>query len=239
MSSLSMTGKDTMSKRCLSVWHFSYPPNHQEVVTLWNQMCRFYETYFVHSLLLVHLIMYQFYISTAAVLLKDVTVQVNEWAQFNCTVHCGYHVSWYMAGHSSAIKRNNAVPGLLIKRRCAFMCTDSGERIYFFEVPATKAFHFTVLQMRDIDIKKAAVVEQMGGVTAGLPSSWVSLFAIGSCIVSYPYTFKLVSCWQAKEKALKYLLEYIVFIQWEKQSLLLKHQKYTLLLVFHHTPYKV
>ena len=160
-------------------------------------MYRFYETYFVHSLLLIHLITYQFCISTATVLFedpKDVTVQVNEWAQFNCTVHCGCHVSWYMAGHSSAIKRNNAVPGLLIKRRCAFMCTDSGERIYFFEVLATKAFHFTVLQMRDIDIKRAAVVEQMGGVTAGLPSSWVSLLAIGSCIVSYPYTFKLVSC---------------------------------------------
>ena len=205
-------------------------------------MCRFYETYFVHSLLLVHLITYQFYLSTAAVLFedpKDVTVQVNEWAQFDCTVHCGCHVSWYMAGHSSAINRNNAVPGLLIKRWCAFMCTDWGERIYFFEVLATKAFHFTVLQMRDIDIKRAAVVEQMGGVTAGLPSSWVSLFAIGSCIVSYPYTFKLVCCWQAKEKALKCPFAYIVFIQWEKQSLLMKHQRYTLLLVFHHTPYKV
>ena len=105
-----------------------------------------------------------------------------------------------MAGHSSAIKRNNAVPGVLIKRWCAFMCTDSGERIYFFEVLATKAFHFTVLQMRDIDIKRAAVVEQMGGVTAGLPSSWVSLFAIGSCIVSYPYTFKLVSADKQKKR---------------------------------------
>ena len=40
---------------------------------------------------------------------------------------------------------------------------------------------FTVLQMRDTDIKKrrAAVVEQGGGVIAGLPSLQVSLFGTG------------------------------------------------------------
>ena len=83
-------------------------------------------------------------ISTATVLFadpKDVTVHVNEWAQFNCTVHCHYNVGWYMAGHSSAIKRNNAVPGLLIKRRRTSRCTGSDERTHFFEVYATKAFN--------------------------------------------------------------------------------------------------
>ena len=80
---------------------------------------------------------------TAAVLFadpKDVTVDINEWAQFNCTVRCSYTASWYMAGHSSAIKRNNTVPGLLIKRRRA-TCTESDERTHFFEVLATEAFN--------------------------------------------------------------------------------------------------
>ena len=72
---------------------------------------------------------------------KDVTVDVNEWAQFNCTVHCRYTVSWYMAGHSIAIKRNNTVPGLLIKRRRASTCIELDERTHFFEVLATKAFN--------------------------------------------------------------------------------------------------
>ena len=72
---------------------------------------------------------------------KDVTVDVNEWAQFNCTVHCGYTASWYMAGYSSAIKRNNTVPGLLIKRRRTPRCTESNERTHLFEVLATKAFN--------------------------------------------------------------------------------------------------
>ena len=88
--------------------------------------------------------MYQFYISTATVLTaapKDVTVEANEWAQFNCTVQCHYHVGWYMAGHSSAIKRNNTVPGLLIKRRFVSRCTESNGRTFFFEVLATEAFN--------------------------------------------------------------------------------------------------
>ena len=71
---------------------------------------------------------------------KDVTVKANEWAQFNCTVRCGYTVSWYMAGYSKAIKRNNIVPGLLIKRRRA-SCTESNVRTHFFEVFATEAFN--------------------------------------------------------------------------------------------------
>ena len=72
---------------------------------------------------------------------RDVTVEVNQWAQFNCTASCGYTASWYMAGHSSAIKRNNTVPGLLIKRGRSSTCTESDERTHFFEVLATKALH--------------------------------------------------------------------------------------------------
>jgi len=72
---------------------------------------------------------------------QDVTVEANEWVQFNCTVHCNYTVNWYMAGHSSAIKRNNTVPGLLIKRGRASSCTESNKRTHFFEVLATEAFN--------------------------------------------------------------------------------------------------
>ena len=72
---------------------------------------------------------------------KDVTVEVNQWAQFNCTVSCGDTVSWYMAGYPNAIKRNNTVPGLLIKKRCDSGCSESDERTHFFEVFATEAFN--------------------------------------------------------------------------------------------------
>ena len=73
---------------------------------------------------------------------QDVTVEANQWAKFNCTVHYEYSktVNWYMAGYSGVIKRNNTVPGLLIKRRPS-TCTESGERTYFFEVYATEAFN--------------------------------------------------------------------------------------------------
>ena len=72
---------------------------------------------------------------------KDATVEANEWAQFNCTAHCAYPVRWYMAGYSNAIRRNNTVPGLLIKRPRVSKCSDSDERTHFFEVLATKAFN--------------------------------------------------------------------------------------------------
>ena len=72
---------------------------------------------------------------------KDATVEANEWAQFNCTVQCDYTVNWYMAGHSNAIKRNNTVSGLLIKRWRGSRCTESNERTFFFEVFATEAFN--------------------------------------------------------------------------------------------------
>ena len=87
--------------------------------------------------------MYHFYISIATIFAdpQDVTVEVNEWAQFNCTVQCDYHVNWYMAGHSSAIKRSNTVPGLLIKRGRASSCIESNKRTHFLEVLATEAFN--------------------------------------------------------------------------------------------------
>ena len=43
--------------------------------------------------------------------------------------------------------------------------------------------HFTVLHMRDI--KRAAVVEQEGGVTAGLPSLQVRTFGMCYCDVRF------------------------------------------------------
>ena len=84
------------------------------------------------------------FISTATVIFadpKDVTVEANEWAQFNCTVRCGYIASWYMAGYPKAIKRNNIVPGLLIKRQRASGRTESDEWTHVFEVLATEAFN--------------------------------------------------------------------------------------------------
>ena len=60
-------------------------------------------------------------------------------AQYNVITH--YHVSWYMAGFPKAIKWNNTVPGLLIKRRRDSRCTGSGEKKHFFEVLATEAFN--------------------------------------------------------------------------------------------------
>ena len=74
---------------------------------------------------------------------KDATVEANEWAQFNCTARCGYTVNWYMAGHSRVIKRNNTVPGLLIKRRRA-SCTESDEWTFYLEVLATEAFNKSI-----------------------------------------------------------------------------------------------
>ena len=74
---------------------------------------------------------------------EDKIVEVNEWAQFNCTAHCGYSVGWYMAGHSRVIKRNNTVPGLLIKRLRPSSCTESNERTHFIEVLATEAFNMS------------------------------------------------------------------------------------------------
>ena len=73
---------------------------------------------------------------------KDVTVEANQWAQFNCTVHCTHTrtVGWYMAGYDHAIKRNNTIPGLLIKRTSDSKCT-SNQKIHYFEVYATEAWN--------------------------------------------------------------------------------------------------
>ena len=83
--------------------------------------------------------------ATATVLFadpQDVTVEANEWAQFNCTVSCTHtrSVGWYMAGHNGAIKRNNTIPGLSIKRSPKPKCT-SNQKIHYFEVYATEAFN--------------------------------------------------------------------------------------------------
>ena len=70
------------------------------------------------------------------------TVEANQWAKFNCTVDSSYtrYVGWYMAGHSGAIKRNNTIPGFLIKRSFV-KYTSSKQKIHFFEVYATKTFN--------------------------------------------------------------------------------------------------
>ena len=92
-----------------------------------------------------HMINFAFILTSTATVLfsdpKDQTVEVNKWAQFNCTVRCGYIVGWYMAGHSIAIRRNNTVPGLLIKRPRVSKCTESDGRTHFLEVLATEAFN--------------------------------------------------------------------------------------------------
>ena len=111
---------------------------------------------------------------------QDVTVEANEWAQFNCTVHCNYTVNWYMAGHSSAIKRNNTVPGLLIKRGRASSCTESNkEPIFLWFLPLRHSIsqHFTVLQMRDPNTVACADVP-VEDVTADQLSSQVALFGM-------------------------------------------------------------
>ena len=80
--------------------------------------------------------------STATVLFsdpRDRIVEVNQWAQFNCTVRCDYTVGWYMAGCPNAIRRNNTVPGLLIKRLRPSSCTESNKRTHFIEILATEA----------------------------------------------------------------------------------------------------
>ena len=73
---------------------------------------------------------------------RDVTVEANQWAQFNCTVHCTHtrSVGWYMAGYDLAIRRNNTIPGLLIKRTSDSKCT-SNQKIHYFEVYATEAWN--------------------------------------------------------------------------------------------------
>ena len=117
---------------------------------------------------------------------KDVTVEVNEWAQFNCTVHCRYHVSWYIAGHSIAIKTNNSVPGLEIRIPSASMCTSDRKCISLRYMLLVHSMHqcFTVLLTRDSDSIVNADVP-MGDVTADQLSSQVSLFGMMHFLVFY------------------------------------------------------
>lgn len=71
----------------------------------------------------------------------DVTVNVNQWAQFNCTVNCSCtrHVAWYIAGSANVIN-SNSVPGLTIMSsgQQSPVCT-SGRKTYILAVLATKA----------------------------------------------------------------------------------------------------
>ena len=112
---------------------------------------------------------------------QDATVEANEWAQFNCTVRCGYTVNWYMAGHSSAIKRNNTVPGLLIRRWRASRCTRSHKNkpifMRFLPLRHSISQHFTVLQMRDPNTVACADVP-VEDVTTDQLSSQVALFGM-------------------------------------------------------------
>ena len=100
--------------------------------------------------------------SPATVLLadpKDVSVDTNQWAQFNCTVDCSYTstVGWYIAGYHRAIKSNNTIPGLLIKRSSQVVkCPPSNIKTYFFEVYATEAlnkstFYCAAYEKRDLE----------------------------------------------------------------------------------------
>lgn len=71
---------------------------------------------------------------------KDVAVEANEWATFSCTAHCDYSVNWYMAGHPIALKRNDSVPGLLLKKSPASRC-NLNRRTHFFKLRATETFN--------------------------------------------------------------------------------------------------
>ena len=70
----------------------------------------------------------------------DVTVNVNQLAEFNCTVNCSCtrNVGWFIAGRSNVI--DNSVPGLTIMspEQQSPTCT-SGRKTYIFRVLVTKA----------------------------------------------------------------------------------------------------
>ena len=61
----------------------------------------------------------------------DMEAVPDEWVQFNCTVNCNYIVCWFIAGYSSPMKRNNNVPGLVIRRTFS-RCTSSNYMLFFF-----------------------------------------------------------------------------------------------------------
>ena len=73
----------------------------------------------------------------------DMTVEVNELAQFNCTVNCNCtsNVGWYVAGRSNVID-NDSVPGLTIMSSQS-ACT-AGRKTYFFGAVATKALEVAI-----------------------------------------------------------------------------------------------
>ena len=62
--------------------------------------------------------------------------------QLHSSLHYTIYVSisWYMAGYHHTIKRNNTIPGLLIKQSYSG-CTLSNETTHFFEIYVTEAFN--------------------------------------------------------------------------------------------------
>ena len=78
--------------------------------------------------------------------------------------HCGHLVVWYMAGHPVVLKRNNTVPGLLI-RRAVSRCTQLNERSHHFlrfsPLGNLISQHFIVLFMRDTTLKRTYSFPQL------------------------------------------------------------------------------
>ena len=85
---------------------------------------------------------------------KDVEAVPNEWVQFNCTVNCNNTVSWFIAGSSFAIRGDNSVPGLII-RRYRSMCTLSNQVTHFLEVQATEALNMSAFYCATYDRSQA------------------------------------------------------------------------------------
>ena len=113
---------------------------------------------------------------------QDVTVEANQWAQFNCSVSCDYTstVGWYMAGYRRAIKRNNTIPGLLVKISSDVMCISTTiKKTHFLEVLATEALNkstFYCAAYGNTIKRRSAVVVKEGDVIAGLPSCCLGKF---------------------------------------------------------------
>lgn len=76
----------------------------------------------------------------------DVTVRLNDWARFNCTVNCtcADNVGWYKAGYQAVLKSTTdlTIPGITVMEPTPVprACT-SGRKTYFFSVLATEALN--------------------------------------------------------------------------------------------------
>lgn len=64
----------------------------------------------------------------------DVTVRLNELAEFNCTVNCtcAENVGWYKAGYEAVLKSS------MVSTECT---SESGQQTYNFSVSATEALN--------------------------------------------------------------------------------------------------